>query len=135
LVAGEGAVELPGGAAVRGAEGIAHQDAAGDVQGGGPGGAVGGPLDGGIGLEGGSGLRQGGLAPTAAAVPGVEDGERAVARDVVRRGDDLVAVPEVDADVRLAARRGLGAGDFELGAAGEGHGRLRMAAPLLLEPA
>ncbi len=107
LGAGEGVVEGPGGAAVGRLVGPHLEHGAGrvDADRRRPGGAVRRPVDRRVGVEGVAGLqRQAGLSPGGAAVGGVELRLLAAAADVVRGADDLLRVPEVDPDVRLAAR-------------------------------
>ena len=66
----------------------------------------------------GAGQRQEALAPGEAAVARIVLGLLAAAADVVGGGDDQGRIPEVDPDVRLAARHRLRAGDAVVGADG-----------------
>ena len=98
-----------------------------------PRGAVGGPVDGRVGVEGVPAVAgKGRLAPGRPAVQRVELGLEAAAADVVRGPDDPARVPVVHADVGLAAGGRLGAGDpvVRPDGGGEGGDREALAGPL-----
>ncbi len=107
LAGGDRAVERPGGATVGRSEGPDDQLASRvvDPDRGRPGGAVRGPIDRRVGVERITGRQwQGGLPPGGAAGRGEELRLPPAAVEVVRRGDNLLRIPEVDPDVGFAAR-------------------------------